>query len=383
MKLATISDLRSLIDHRDEHSVSILMPTTPLGAQHDKNRIRFKTLLARAEKEMHGKAVSDKLAGKILKPVRELETERPFWKACSQGLAVYAATGVCHTFRLPFEVEERVEVGARFLTRPLTRLIARERRFLLLALGLGDNRLFEATPHMIREIPAENLPDNISDTLRYDVFEKHLQGHPTSRAMGSGARMTFHGHASSKEDRDSQIRRYIGAVAEEITKLLAGESAPLVVATLPYLLPVFRQACGYPHLAEESVEVDPGHMDVAELHRRSLKAAEEVFGRDVRNALDRYGDSVGAGLATCSAEEVVLASCEGRVDTLFLGETGGLFGECDLQSRRVDVHSRPQPGDTDLLDLAAEQTLLKGGRVISPGPRRMPEGSAMAAILRY
>ena len=157
MRLATIADLRRLSEHRDEHCVSILMPTTGVGAEYHKNRIRFKTLLGRAGKVLEERGVSGEDSRELLGQARALEGERPFWKACTRGLAVYSSPGIFLTYRLPFETEERAEVGERFITRPLIRLVAREDRYLLLALGLGDNRLFEATPHSIREIPAENL----------------------------------------------------------------------------------------------------------------------------------------------------------------------------------------------------------------------------------
>lgn len=383
MRLATVSDLRTLSDHQDDHCVSILMPTTGVGAEYDKNRIRFKTLLGRVEKSLEDQGASRNRRDEILGPARVLVGERPFWKACTKGLAVYAASGTFRTYRLPFETEERAEVGGRFITRPLIRLVTREDRYILLALGLGDNRLFEATPHSIREIPAENLPKGISDTLRYDVFEKHLQGHATARATGSGARMTFHGHGSSKEDRRSQVRRYVNSVADEITDLLAGETAPLVVATLPHLLPDFRKACRYPHLSDESVEVDPGHMEIEELHRRSLDHARAVFDRELDRALERYGDAAAADAATSDAREVVLAASDGRVDTLLLDNEARVHGRHRADRRAVEVHDTPEEGDTDLADLAAARTLLQGGRVLSLPRDRMPNHAPIAAMLRY
>jgi hypothetical protein len=49
----------------------------------------------------------------------------------------------------------------------------------------------------------------------------------------------------------------------------------------------------------------------------------------------------------------------------------------------VDVHDEPQPGDDDLLDLAATEVLLTGGAVYTgelPGPVR---GALAAALLRW
>ena len=281
MKLVTARDLEELQGNESGRCVSIIMPTSPGGADYDGNRIRFKTLLNSAEKELEGIGLRKKEVRELLKPAFTLEGERPYWKECTRGLAVYASDDFFRTYRLPFSPEESVLVSRGFNVRPLEFLLTRQRRYFLLALGLGDNRLFEATPYSITEIPASNLPEGISETLRFDVFEKHLQGHSTSRDTGSGARMTFHGHDSAKEVRKSVISRYVKDVASSISEELAGEHSPLVIAGLHYLLPDFREACDYPYLSSETVSVDPGHMTIDELHKRSLKAAENIFDKEL------------------------------------------------------------------------------------------------------
>ncbi len=49
----------------------------------------------------------------------------------------------------------------------------------------------------------------------------------------------------------------------------------------------------------------------------------------------------------------------------------------------MQIHSEPQPGDEDLMDLAALHTLLNGGTVYAVMPEQVPGDTAVAAILRY
>jgi hypothetical protein len=49
----------------------------------------------------------------------------------------------------------------------------------------------------------------------------------------------------------------------------------------------------------------------------------------------------------------------------------------------VEVRDRPQPGDQDLLDLAAVQTLFHGGTVYAVDPGDVPDDAPVAALLRY
>ncbi len=49
----------------------------------------------------------------------------------------------------------------------------------------------------------------------------------------------------------------------------------------------------------------------------------------------------------------------------------------------IQIHSEPQPGDEDLLDAAAIQTLMHGGVVYAVEPQKMPDEAAIAAVFRY
>ncbi|MBD3370921.1 hypothetical protein GF402_11250 [Candidatus Fermentibacteria bacterium] len=383
MRLVTIEELRELVGKQGKVCVSIHMPTTRAGADFDKNRIRFKTLLRQARNDLRKMGLDKTEVDDLMNPAAEMEDEHPFWKSQLDGLAVYLSDGFFRYYRLPFALEENAVVGEAFSTRPLIRMLVGVRRYFVLALGLGDNRLFEATPYDMEEISSKRLPSDISETLRFDVVERHLQAHSTSSGGGSGPRMLFHGHGSAKEDRNNEIRRYLSQVATGVSRLLSGEYNPLVVATLPHLLPRFREACEYPHLSAESVEVNPGHLSVSELHEKSWAAVEEVFSQAVDSALQKYGDAVSNGRATSEPDKVVIASADGRINTLLLAEDDGVFGRFNPSSREVEMHEQSLPGDVDLSGLAAEQTLLKDGNVLTAEQDRMPNRSRMAAILRY
>jgi len=47
------------------------------------------------------------------------------------------------------------------------------------------------------------------------------------------------------------------------------------------------------------------------------------------------------------------------------------------------VHEEAEPGDEDLLDFAAMQTLLNGGIVYAVEPQKVPDEALLAAVFRY
>ncbi len=207
----------------------------------------------------------------------------------------------------------------------------------------------------------------MKETLKFDVFEKHLQGHPTASASGTGARMTFHGHGSQKEDRDTNIRRYVRDLAGRISTILGGERSPLILAGLPHLLSEFTASCDYPGLLNDHVVVDPGHMKIDELHRRSLEKANGYFRKDLEEALERYGAASASGSAITGTVNAVKMSARGRVDTLLVAPDLSAYGRFDPKTGETVLNEERQPGDSDLISLAVEETLLKGVRF---SPRR-------------
>jgi hypothetical protein len=52
-------------------------------------------------------------------------------------------------------------------------------------------------------------------------------------------------------------------------------------------------------------------------------------------------------------------------------------------SHRVRVHGQEQPGDEDLINAAAVQTINHAGNVYVVARNKVPHGSQMAAVMRY
>jgi hypothetical protein len=82
-------------------------------------------------------------------------------------------------------------------------------------------------------------------------------------------------------------------------------------------------------------------------------------------------------------QKAVLAAHHGRIETLFVAVGVQVWGGFDPEKDRVEVHRSPEPGDEDLLDLAAIQTLLKSGTVYAVAPEEVPDQALLAAVLRY
>jgi hypothetical protein len=81
--------------------------------------------------------------------------------------------------------------------------------------------------------------------------------------------------------------------------------------------------------------------------------------------------------------EAVAAAYYGRIDHLFVAVGVQQWGNFDPQANELQIHSENEPGDEDLLNAAAIQTVLNGGTVYALEPQAVPEQAPLAAVFRY
>jgi Bacterial archaeo-eukaryotic release factor family 3 len=165
--------------------------------------------------------------------------------------------------------------------------------------------------------------------------------------------------------------------------LLRQETAPLVLAGVEYLFPLYRQANTYPHLLEQGVAGNPDKVKAETVCEKAWAVVEPSVLQAQRDAAARYRDAATTETASSNASEVVPAAFYGRVASLFIAIDQQLWGTFDPTTNTIQVHQRAEPEDEDLLEVAATQTLLHGGAVYAVEQAHMPDEALLAAVFRY
>ncbi len=371
-----------LARHEGWPSVSIYLPTHRVHTETPQDLIRFKNLLRSAEEELVASGARTPEVDSLLRPARMLLEDSSFWRHMDSGLAVFIAEDVFHAFRTIAEPPERIFVGDRFLIRPLLAGLRGDERFLVLAISKNKVRLLEGTRTEMRELDVSRAPSSLAEALQYDDYERQVQFHtrtPAS-ASGRGARSAvFHGHGGLPDVAKENLLRYFRAVDKGISDLVNDETAPLVLAGVDYLLPIYREANSYPHLVAETMRGNPDDLTPSELHAEALRVLEPHFRREYDDDLAALDRVSGMGVTSADLGEIVMAASEGRVKVLFVSDRESKWGSFDPSNGHVESHESRLPGDSDLSDLAAVETLLHGG-VVHTSPA---EEAAPAAIFRY
>jgi hypothetical protein len=388
MNTLSRDDLRTLMGKYKGLCVSIYMPTHRVGAGIQQDPIRLKNLLVEAEEHLLASGLRTPDAQELLEPAQKLLQDSLFWQRQSDGLALFLSPGVFRYYRLPFDFDELVVITDRFHIKPLLPLLSGDGQFYVLALSQNEVRLLQGTRYSVSEVALEGAPESLTETLRYNDPEKRLQFHTSTRTPGGkGQRPAiFHGHGvASADDPKDYISRYFHQVNEGLQDLLRDDQAPLVLAGVDYLHPIYKEANTYPYLVDEGIEGNPEELRAEELHEQAWAIVQPYFQKAQEEAAAQYRQLAGAGSAQASSDlkEVVPAAYHGRVETLFVAVGTHQWGTFDPDTDAVRLHEKAEPGDEDLLDFVAVQTLANRGSVYAIEPEKVPDGALLAAVFRY
>lgn len=383
MDVLTQKDLEELIDKQAEWCVSLYLPTHRSMPEAKQDPIRFKNLLREAERVLAARGVRSSDVDELLKPAASLLDNPTFWRFQADGLAIFLSPGEFRDYRLPVSFPEVSVVGDRFHVKPLLPLLSSDDRFFVLALSLNHVRLIEGTRYGASEIEVENLPASLKEVLGSYDFEQQLQFHTRAQQSGGERAAVFHGQGGGQDDVKPRILEYFRRIDGSLHGKIGNENAPLVLAAVNELFPLYREVNTYKNLVDEGITGNPESFSAEDLRQRAWQIVEPKFLETRREAESRYKALAGTGRTSNNLEEVLVAAHDGRIEELFVAVGVQSWGGFDQERRSVAVHDQPEPGDRDLLDVCAARTVINGGAVYAVTPNDVPGGERLAAVFRY
>jgi hypothetical protein len=382
-------ELRELIEPRTGPCVTMYMPTHEAGADIQQDTIRFKNLLREAEERLRGKGMKQPEIDAFLGEARQLlDLERIFWRSPKAGFAMFVAPGFFKYYHLPLKVQEHLHVEGRFHTKPLLRLLSGSGRYWVLALSQDQVRLLEATQYSVRQCELKNLPKNITDALQYNELEQSPQFRVANSGPGDyqAKQGVFFGQSAGIDPSDvkkDDLRDYFRQIDKGLHDVIGDDHAPMVLAGVNYLLPMYREVNSYQHVLPDGVIGSPELLSNDELHAQAWPIAREYLLTGEREAVAKFQNLTGGSKVSIDLREIVAAAHQGRIETIFVAGGREVWGTYDATSDALTLEDAQTSENTDLLDLAATQTFLTGGRVYVVDPDAVPGGEAIAAVYRF
>lgn len=368
----TVDELVTLTGPEPSGRVSVYLPTHRSGREAGQDAVRLRHLLRSAAEE-----ITD---GDLLTTVRALEEVDTMLPPGFAGAALLVETGAARVVGLAEPVRELWTVSDRYHLTPLIQAIQRRLEFDILALSRQAARVVRVTGSRAEPLPVPDLPAGMADALRWDDRERQLQSHAAGRTGAGTVAAAFHGQGGSADTRLADLERYLHLVDHAVGSARAGSERPLVLAGVDDIVAVFRRVTRCSKLVDGHIAGNPDQRSDDELADR----ARPLVPRPTAAAEQRARDAFLAGAAATvdTVEQAVVAAAAGQVETLFVAADRPTWGRYRDGHTLIERHDERQPGDHDLTDVAASETLRHRGTVHLVDDD-VPGGGTAAAVLHF
>jgi hypothetical protein len=372
-------DYEALAKAHERPCISLYMNGgSPIGpAKNDLKRVKDE--LRKAATSFEGTSMTVDDAERLLESNWRLIQDGTWAQAANEGVAIFLSRDFAGCCRIASPVGERFVVGSEFFVRPLLPLIPANDRFFVLALSQKHVRLFEGSRRGMEERHLQETPANLHEDLAGLSFERCYEMHTAASPASNQKGAIFHGPGISNKDR---LIHFFRDVDRGVASLLKGQQAPLIVAAVEYLFPIYKEANTYPHLLEDVIRGNPDALSPDALHTASWKIFEKHLSAEAGRALDVYKAHINTPLTSSNLRKVVAAAASGTVRFLFVPATGEQWGLFE-PPETVHIHETKETGDDELLNLAAILTLRHGGEVHVVRADQLRPGAEVGAVLRF
>ncbi len=370
--------INELIRQENPDCVSVFLPTHIKGEDVRQDVIRLKNLLRQASNELSEKGLRDEIIENMLHDAKALLNDTKFWQYQNEGLALFIHPGYFRIQKTPFRMKEHIYIGDHFTITPVLPLLTKEGSFYILAMSQKDVRLYKADLESIVEINQGEFPKSLKEFLKYDDLERQLQ-----MRSSTGDTVMFHGHGGGSDDAKKNIVRFIKAVETGVTGFLNNSEDPLILAGVESVISTYRVHNRYKYILDKEIRGNPDIIKDSILHQKALKIAGEYYLSDVYDDIRRFQELAGSDRCSTDIRDIVIASENGKIDTLLLAAGTNKWGKYDKEKQEVLVSSHPVKEFYDLVNYSAVKTLENGGNTHSVNAGEMPGKVSIAAIFRY
>jgi hypothetical protein len=382
------NEIKTLLEKHEGLCVSIFLPTSRGGVDSQQDELRLRHQIRDTENRLLLENLRSTEVEKLLEPFNALLEDGGFWSHTVDGLAIFRTPEMFSYYRLPYSFNEQVVVSDHFYLKPLLPFLATGARFYILAISQNAIRLLEGTRYSIHELELpETVPTNLTEALKYEEAENEVSFYSSSSGalVGKGGRKAtiFYGQGVGHDDSKNHLLRYFQEIDRGLHELLRDENAPLVLAGVEYLLPIYQQANSYPYLLHQGVPGNPDKLSSGALHAKAWEIVEPYFHQVQEHTVAQYRDIIGTARTSNDIREIMPAAYYGQIGSLFVAIDQELWGHFDPASNTIHVHKEARFRDDDLLDEAATQTMLHGGSVYAVEQAKVPGESMLAAVFRY
>ena len=374
--------LKQMMEEDHKGLVSIYMPTWRYGSEAGQSRIQLKNILKEAEEKLISMGYGGREAAELLKPCTLLLDDALFWQKQDKTLALFISESSFKHFRLPITSEETLSVSNKYYLRPLIKYLSSDIRFNVLTLSQSEIKLYKAGAYDIERV---DVPE-IDELVENYIPANELRQEATSpKGAAGGATSFLHGYNEMSQTEKNEISKHLRTIDKEVSRVLKDSGAPLLVYSVDYIYPMYKEVNTYPHLMEESIKGSPVGASLRDIHDKAMEIVVPRCESTLEREIEKFNTLKGTDskLSSCDAAEITKMALHGRVERLFVADGVQQWGFLDNDTGEIIVDNREGEKHMDILDRALIAAMENGGKVYVLDKERMPVLKPAAAILRY
>lgn len=382
-RLLSMELLEAVAQVEAPRCLSIYLPTHPRWPDSDKDPVQFANLIGEAKHRLTECGLESRAVEQLLRAPTALLDDKDFWRHATAGMAYYLGDGHAEAYRLLTPPKPFVAVGETFHLRPAIPTAMLNRGFYVLAASMNSARLIRCTPTAAEEVVVPDMPQSFGSFAPREGRGSALQFHTRAPSGGGRRSAVFHGHGSGTDHRNDQLRRYLNEVQKAVTRLLAGEHAPLAVVAVDHVRAQYVEVNSYSNLVPAGVSGSPDEMSASDLREAGWAVVRTFLEGRQEQDVAAYARASGTNLTSTDLSECLRAAYEGRIRTLFVDQSANQWGALDEATGRLVPQESRGSGSQELLDLTALLTLRMGGTVHAMETERLPVPGPIAALFRF
>lgn len=306
----------------------------------------------------------------LLRPLEKLAADPGAEEGHRDPICLFLSPGGLHCFSVRAVVEPGWHVEERFVIGPVLEHLDYRQTFLLLALAGKRIRLLRYDHGEVETLPIpEGVPESTSEFAHEQSPADVVKGHAFGVRFAAG---------EGRERGGAFRQNFMKAIDRGLLPMYRALRLPLVLAGVEEETAAYLAVSDYAELLPEPVQMSP---DGGATNLELVAAAEQIMKRwgnvAEKQALGEYRH-MGLSRRSDRTADIVKAAIDGRVLHLFVARGEQARGPAQSAGRVAYVYR-----NDNLMNAAMVEVLRHKGNVWLLEPDTMPDGSAMAAVLRY
>lgn len=363
--IPTKPEIKSLIARRADACVSLYVPSDAISQNTNLARIELKNLAKGAFEQLRAVDFDKRRLASMEEQVADLQDDDEFWRFQANSLAIFLTPDNIVTFRLPNRLSALAQVSDRFHIKPLLRSVSFPFVAFVLAIAQNSIRLIEVSRDApANEIKLVDMPKDMSDAVQ--------------RALPRDT-----GRNQSDEGYTGLLRQHLRKIDKSLRPFLSGRDTPLILATVAQTAAIYRSVNHYPGLLDSAIAGNTEHMSAEEIGQKARSILADSNEATIREWIGRFAAQQAQDLASSDLAYVARAASAGAVATLLVDIDEIIPGTIEPGVGTVSLVRSESASSYDVVDEIAALTIQHDGDVIGVRKKDMPNGVAVAALLRY